>query len=112
MNRPRAYEGKTLYCYRLPGGRREVISGERAGAGETIMSFYAGLPPKKGTARVKAAGQRLDHHLDPARVRGLCPLCGGPVVSTTYHESREFFIVWECWNSLGEKAACTYRKAL
>lgn len=55
--RPRARAGEGLYAFRIPGGRREVQSGERAGVGELLMPLYVGLAPKK--ARCKGAAEKV-----------------------------------------------------
>ena len=43
--------------------------------------------------------------------RGTCPYCGQPVVSNTYYRGG-YIIVNECWASLGETPACTFRRVL
>lgn len=49
----------------------------------------------------------------PEWVRGVCPQCGSPVVSNAYYiGGRGYLTVWECWASLGETPACTYRKVI
>ena len=49
----------------------------------------------------------------PEWVRGVCPQCGEPVVSNSYYiGGRGYLIVFECWQSLGETPACTYRKVI
>jgi len=48
---------------------------------------------------------------DPDTVRARCPLCGGQVVSRL--EYRGFYVVtWQCWEALGSKPTCTYRRIL
>lgn len=49
----------------------------------------------------------------PEWVRGVCPECGGPVVSNCYYVGgRGYVIVSECWYSLADAPSCNYRKAL
>ncbi len=49
----------------------------------------------------------------PEWVRGECPQCGAAVVSNCYYVGgRGYLIVHECWASLADKPACTYRKVL
>ena len=50
---------------------------------------------------------------DPAWVRGVCPQCGSLLVSNCYYVGgRGYLIVHECWESLGDAAACAYRKII
>lgn len=50
---------------------------------------------------------------DPEWVRGTCPACGGAVVCNAYYVGgRGYVLLWECWESLGEKPLCDYRKVL
>lgn len=50
---------------------------------------------------------------DPQWVRGRCPECGDDLVSNMYYiGGRGYLIAWECWGSLGEDPACTYRRVL
>jgi hypothetical protein len=49
----------------------------------------------------------------PEWVRGVCPQCGAPVVSNSYYVGgKGYWIVWECWLSLGANPSCKYRKVL
>ena len=49
----------------------------------------------------------------PEWTRGTCPQCGAPVVANAYYVGgRGYLCLWECWQSLGETPACTYRKVL
>ncbi len=59
MRRPFAREGFALYAYRLPGGRRAVQSGERAGEGEAMLLMWAWLPPKKAAGEKATGSQPL-----------------------------------------------------
>ena len=49
----------------------------------------------------------------PEWVRGVCPQCGGPVVSNCYYVGgKGFLVVWECWGSLAAAPTCSYKKVL
>jgi hypothetical protein len=49
----------------------------------------------------------------PEWILGVCPSCGGPVVSNSYCVGgRGYMTVWECWNGLSESRTCSYRKCL
>lgn len=46
-------------------------------------------------------------------VRARCPACGGDVVSNAYYVGgRGYVVLWECWESLGEKPSCSYRRQI
>jgi hypothetical protein len=64
---------------------------------------------ERGTPAAAARKERPD----PDWVRGRCPMCGEEVVSNCYYVGgKGYMIVWECWASLGESAACDYRRVL
>ncbi len=49
----------------------------------------------------------------PEWIRGKCPQCGEDLVSNCYYVGgRGYLIVWDCWASLRESPACSYRKVL
>lgn len=48
---------------------------------------------------------------NPDWIRGVCPDCGGLLVSNYYYQGGKGYIcVWECWDSLGEHPCCQYRE--
>ena len=50
---------------------------------------------------------------DPQWVRGTCPECGDDLVSNLYYVGgKGYLLVWECWNGLGERPSCCYRRVL
>ena len=50
---------------------------------------------------------------EPDWVRGHCPECGDALVSNLYYIGGHGYVcAYECWNSLGESASCTYRRVL
>lgn len=50
---------------------------------------------------------------NPEWVRGVCPLCGEPVVSNCYYVGgRGYVVLYECWASLCEPPICAYRKVI
>ncbi|HAH86098.1 MAG TPA: hypothetical protein DCL60_01855 [Armatimonadetes bacterium] len=56
---------------------------------------------------------RTDDQPNAAWVRGVCPECGEPLISNCYYiKGKGYLIVWECWGSLKDEPACTYRKIL
>ena len=49
----------------------------------------------------------------PDWIRGKCPQCGDDLVSNCYYVGgRGYLVCWECWSSLGDQPACSYRKIL
>lgn len=72
--------------------------------------------------RMYVQGEGGDTRPDPKHVRGACPFCGEPIVSTGYFVNRGgksgYIIKWECWASMTrgvgmqEPPACTYFKIL
>ncbi len=49
----------------------------------------------------------------PEWIRGVCPACGGPVVSNCYYVGgKGYFCIHECWGSLAAAPTCSYRKVL
>jgi len=61
-----------------------------------------------------ARGENTDHEgrPDPSWIRGTCPACGDVLVSNLYYcAERGYRIRWECWSSLLDDSACTYREA-
>lgn len=65
------------------------------------------------TGRVAQARTRTDKRPSPELVRGICPKCGGDLVSNChYTEGKGYLIVWECWESLRDEPTCTYRRVL
>lgn len=66
---------------------------------QSVRQAYDGLTP--------------DGQPKPEWTRGTCPQCGQPVVANSYYiGGRGYLIVHECWHSLGENPACTFRKVL
>ena len=56
---------------------------------------------------------RTNDRPNPEYVRGKCPKCGEPLVSSCYYiEDRGYLIVWECWGSLRDEPSCAYRRVL
>jgi hypothetical protein len=50
---------------------------------------------------------------DPEWVRGTCPACGALLVSNSYYVGgRGYYLVWECWERLGESPTCDYRRVI
>lgn len=50
---------------------------------------------------------------DPQWVRGLCPLCGAPVVSNLYYVGGKGYLNrWECWNGTGMNDSCDYKRVI
>jgi hypothetical protein len=48
---------------------------------------------------------------DPKWIRGVCPQCGGGLLSNLYYiEGRGYLMVMECAESLSERPACNYRR--
>ena len=61
----------------------------------------------------QAPDGKVEGQPNPAWVRGTCPLCGSPVVSNCYYVGGAGYkVLHECWESLRETPACTYRKVL
>ena len=55
----------------------------------------------------------LTGRTDADWIRGRCPECGDDLVSNMYYVGGQgYLIVWECWGSLSEDPACTYRRLL
>ena len=48
---------------------------------------------------------------DPDTVRATCPCCGGKVVSRLVYKGA-YFIVWQCWEGMGRRPTCDYRRVL
>ena len=68
-------------------------------------------PADTGLEVVRQAYDGIQEHPNPEWVRGQCPQCGEAIVSNLYYiGGRGYLCVWECWNSLGEKPTCQYRK--
>jgi len=62
---------------------------------------------------VRQAYDGLSDRPRPEWVRGTCPQCGEVLVSNCYYVGgRGYLITRECWASLGENPACSYRKVL
>lgn len=61
-------------------------------------AFRPGLGPASGEPK-------------PEWIRGVCPVCRGPVVANTVfvqnHKRR--LILWDCWNRLSAAPTCSYR---
>jgi len=50
---------------------------------------------------------------DPDTVRATCPCCGGQVVSSLRYAPRKGYVVtWICWEAMGPKPSCDYRRIL
>lgn len=59
------------------------------------------------------AAWRKGNEPHPTWVRGHCPECGAPLVSVMYHaRGKGHALVWQCWKTLQEEPACTYKRIL
>ena len=71
--------------------------------------------PETGNV-VESVRQVYDGKSDQPRpewVRGICPQCGGQLVSNCYYVGGQGYLVtWECWESLQADPTCTYRRVL
>lgn len=66
---------------------------------EPAPTLYMGTLPKS----------QDDASPDRKFIRGLCPDCGGLVVSNTYeHSSGTMSFVHECWESIKPTPTCSY----
>lgn len=51
--------------------------------------------------------------LEPEWLAGVCPACGGELVSNCrYVSGRGYLVLWECAASLKDEPACSYRRIL
>lgn len=75
---------------------------------ETILETSAAVVSVRQSFDGPAAGQPRTEW-----IRGVCPLCGSPVVSNCYYVGgRGYLVVWECWESLREFPACQFRRVV
>jgi hypothetical protein len=80
---------------------------------DTMEAWRVLLPgtPSTGPDGPAPVGER--EAPDPEWVRGTCPACGALLVSNSYYVGgRGYILVWECWERLGERPTCDYRRVL
>ena len=63
-----------------------------------VAAFRPGLGPASGEPK-------------PEWIRGVCPLCHGPVIANTVYVRNHTrrLTLWDCWNRLSTVPTCTYR---
>ena len=99
---------KTLSPKKPYGGGRVSLTPAGEAALDALLDTEAAVQSVRQAYDGKPEGQPK-----PEWVRGVCPTCGGPVVSNMYYVGgKGYRAVWECWHSLSETPSCSYRKVL
>jgi len=50
---------------------------------------------------------------DPDTIRARCPCCDGIVVSQlVYTRGKGYFVTWQCWEAMGPRPTCNYKRVL